>query len=64
VARSLVNDGVFSLKIGPNDFVQERQFFNNYKLSGTLPVALSFKMFGISLFAARLPMILYLFGLR
>ncbi len=60
IVKSLINNGVYSLEIGPGDFVKERQFLitNNYPV--LLPVALSLKLFGFNLIAARLPMVLFL----
>jgi 4-amino-4-deoxy-L-arabinose transferase-like glycosyltransferase len=61
IARSLVENGVYSLQTGPNEFVQERPFLitNNYPV--LLPVAISLKVFGFNFWAARLPMVLFLF---
>ncbi len=61
VARSLITDGVFSLKIAPDEFVENRQFLITTNYPVLLPAALSLKFFGINFFAARLPMVAYLF---
>ncbi|MDP2684192.1 MAG: glycosyltransferase family 39 protein [bacterium] len=61
IAKSLVEDGVYSLKVGPEEFVDERQFLITTNYPVILPVAISLKIFGNSLTSARLPMILYLF---
>lgn len=61
IASSLVTDGVYSLKVGPDEFVQDRQFLITTNYPVLLPVALSLKIFGINFFAARLPMVVFLF---
>jgi len=61
IAKSLVEDGVFSLKVGPEEFVEERQFLITTNYPVILPVALSIKIFGNSIASARIPMIFYLF---
>ncbi len=60
IAKSLVNKGVFSLEIGPDDFVAQRQFLITTNYPVLLPVAASMKFFGFNLMAARLPMVLFL----
>lgn len=61
IAKSLVEEGVYSLKVGNNEFVEERQFLITTNYPVILPVALSLKIFGNNLIAARIPMIFYLF---
>ncbi len=65
IAKSLAEYGVYSLETSPGAFVAERQFLitTNYPL--LFPVALSLKLFGINLTAARIPSVAYLitFGL-
>jgi 4-amino-4-deoxy-L-arabinose transferase-like glycosyltransferase len=60
VAKSFASDGVFSLKVAPNEFVENRQFLITTNYPVLLPVALSLKIFGVNFFAARLPMALYI----
>lgn len=60
IAKSLAEKGVFSLEIAPDTFVEDRQFLITTNFSVLLPVALSLKLFGNSLFAARAPMVLFL----
>lgn len=60
IAKTLVHDGVFSLKVGPEEFVSERPFLITTNYPVALPVALSLKLFGISIAAARIPLICYL----
>ena len=61
IAKSLVQDGVFSLKVAPDEFVETRQFLITTNYPVLIPVALSLKFFGVNFAAARLPMIIYLF---
>src|SRR3989344_2515969 len=61
IAKSLIQDGVYSLKIGPDEFVESRQFLITSNYPVLLPVALSIKLFGFNLAAARAPMVLFLF---
>ena len=58
----MVEYGVFSLQTGPNEFVQERPLLitTNYPLLAF--VALSFKIFGVGLWQAKIVMILFLFA--
>lgn len=61
IAKSLINYGVFSLEIAPGEFVETRQFLITSNYPVLLPAALSMKIFGFNLLAARLPMVLFLF---
>ena len=60
IAKSLINHGIYSLEVGPGEFVETRQFLITSNYPVLLPVALSLKFFGINLAAARLPMVLFL----
>jgi len=60
IAKSLIQDGVYSLKIGPGQFVAERPFLITTNYPVLIPVAVSLKIFGISLTAARVPQVLFL----
>src|SRR3989344_555415 len=61
IAKSLVTRGVFSLEIAPNEFIKERSLLitTNYPL--LLWIALSFKIFGIGLWQAKVVMFIFLF---
>lgn len=61
ITKSLVNKGVYSLEVGPDEFVENRQFLITSNYPVLLPVAVSLKLFGFNLTAARLPMVLFLF---
>jgi len=61
IAKSLVEEGIYSLKVGPGEFVEERQFLITTNYPVILPVALSLKIFGNNFVSARIPMIIYLF---
>lgn len=60
IAKSWAEHGIFSLQIGPNEFVKERSLLitTNYPL--LVFVALSFKLFGVGLWQAKVVMILFL----
>ncbi|MBI5728707.1 MAG: glycosyltransferase family 39 protein [Candidatus Magasanikbacteria bacterium] len=60
IAKSLVENGVYSLQVGPHEFVLERPFLitNNYPVLA--PVALAIYLAGNDFAAARLPMVLFL----
>lgn len=60
IAKSLINHGVFSLEIAPGEFIETRQFLITSNYPVLLPVALSLRIFGFNLTAARLPMVLFL----
>lgn len=60
IAKSLVTKNVFSLETAPGEFVKTRQFLITSNYPALLPVALSLKIFGFNLTAARLPMVLFL----
>lgn len=61
IAKSLINHGVYSLEIGPEKFIENRQFLITSNYPVLLPVALSLKLFGFNLTAARALMVLFLF---
>ncbi|QQG42856.1 MAG: glycosyltransferase family 39 protein [Candidatus Giovannonibacteria bacterium] len=61
IAKGLINHGVFSLEIAPGEFVETRQFLITSNYPVLLPAALSMKLFGLNLVAARAPMVLFLF---
>lgn len=61
IARSFMEEGVFSLKVAPNEFVATRQFLITTNYPMLFPVALSLKFFGVNFTAARLPSVIYLF---
>lgn len=60
IAKAWVEEGVYSLRVGPTEFVQERPFLITTNYPVLAPVAASFLVFGTTLTAARLPMILFL----
>ncbi len=60
IAKSLVSHGIYSLEVGPGEFVETRQFLITSNYPVLLPVAFSLKLFGFNLTAARLPMIFFL----
>ncbi len=62
IAKSLVEQGVYSFEVAPHTFVQERPFLITTNYPVLLPVALSLKLFGMNFTAARLPMVLYLWA--
>ncbi|KKT29470.1 hypothetical protein A3I36_00775 [Candidatus Giovannonibacteria bacterium RIFCSPLOWO2_02_FULL_45_28] len=61
IAKSWVKHGVYSLEIAPGEFVKERSLLitTNYPL--LLWTALSFKIFGIGLWQAKIVMFAFLF---
>src|SRR3989338_1017512 len=61
IAKSWLVNGVYRLPLAPYTFVTDRSFLITTNYPVLLPVALSLKLFGFSLFSARLPMILFLF---
>ncbi len=63
IANSLIHHGVYSLEVGPEQFVAERPFLITTNYPVILPVAASLILFNQgepSLLVARLPMVLYL----
>ncbi len=60
IAKSLVQNGVYNLEIGPNEFVAQKQFLITSNYPVLLPVALSIKIFGANFLAGRLLMVLFL----
>lgn len=61
IAQSLVQHGVYNLPVGPEQYVTMKQFLITTNYPVLLPVALSLKLFGTGLAAARVPMVAYLF---
>ncbi len=62
IVKSLITKSVYSLEIAPDSFINERPFLITTNYPVLFPVALSLKIFGINLMAARLPMVLFLWG--
>ena len=60
IAKNLVTHGVYSLEVAPHAFVEDRQFLITTNYPVLLPAALSIKLFGFNLAAARLPMAIFL----
>jgi len=60
IAKTFVEDGVYSLRTSPGNFVQERGLMisTNYPL--LFPLATSFKLFGVGLAQAKVVMIIFL----
>lgn len=61
IAKSLALHGVYSLPVAPGVFVEDRQFLITTNYPALLPVALSIAIGGNTLFAARFPMVVFLF---
>ncbi len=61
IIKSLVSDGVFSLGTAPGEYVETRQFLITSNYPALLPSALSVKIFGNTILAARYPMVVFLF---
>lgn len=61
VAKSFAERGVFNLETGPGEYVSEKSLLitTNYPL--LFFISLSFKIFGVGLWPARMVMILFLF---
>lgn len=62
IAKSLINNGVYSLEIAPGKFVEQRPFLITTNYPVLLPVAASLKLFSANLTAARIPAVLFLWG--
>lgn len=60
LARTYAEDGIYSLRLAPGDYINERALFisTNYPLIGW--IILSFKLFGVGLAQAQIVMILFL----
>ena len=60
LARTYAEDGVYSLRLAPGDYIRERALFisTNYPLVGW--IILSFKILGVGLWQAQIVMILFL----
>lgn len=63
VAKNLALHGVLGLQTEPGVFFSMRNFLLTTSYSVIFPVATSFNLFGTGIWQARLPMILYMFGL-
>lgn len=60
IAKSLANHGVYSLQIGPGQFVSERPFLITTNYPILFPVAIFLKLFGANLAVVRLPSVFFL----
>ena len=60
IVRSLIKTGTYTLQVGPESFVSERQFLITTNYPVLIPVAAFVKLFGFNLTAARLPMVIFL----
>lgn len=61
IAQSLAQNGVYDLAVGQGRYVLMKQFLITTNYPVLLPVALSLKLFGMNLAAARVPMVIFLF---
>ncbi len=62
-AKNLALHGVIGLQTAPGQFFSMRNFLLSTSYPVIFPVALSLKLFGVGIWQARLPMILYMFAL-
>lgn len=62
-ARSLAENGVLGLQLGPNNFFPMNNFLLSVSYAVIFPVALCLKIFGIGIWQARLTMVIYMFVL-
>jgi glycosyltransferase AglD len=62
LAKTYVQDGVYSLRLGPGNYIPDRPLFisTNYPLIGW--IILSFKLFGVGLMQAQIVMLLFVIG--
>lgn len=60
IVKSLIKTGMYTLPVGPDSFVSERPFLITTNYPVLIPVAVFIKLFGFSLTAARLPMVIFL----
>lgn len=60
IAQSFARNGVYNLSVGPDQYVAVRQFLITTNYPVLLPVALSIRFFGMSIWAARIPMVIFL----
>lgn len=60
IVKTFARDGVYSLGVGPNDFIGQRSlvFSTNYPLFSF--IILSFKLFGVGLWQAQIVMVLFM----
>ncbi len=61
IAKSFLNSSVYSLPIGPDEYVSERFQLITTNFPLLIPVSFSLAIFGNSIAVARLPMVLFLF---
>ncbi len=61
VARNLAVHGTLSIQTAPGQFFSMRSFLLSTSYPVIFPVAVSLKIFGIGLWQARLPMVIYMF---
>ena len=60
LARTIAEDNIFSLRTAPGEFVNEKPLLITTNFPLLFPVALSFKLFGIGLWQAKIVMIGFL----
>ncbi len=62
IAKTFTEDGVFSLRLGPGEYVRERGLMISTNYPVLIPISLMFHMFGVGLAQAKIVMILFLIG--
>ncbi len=62
IAKTYAEDGVFSLRLAPEQYVQERGLMISTNYPVLAPLSLFFYIFGVGLAQAKLVMILFLIG--
>jgi 4-amino-4-deoxy-L-arabinose transferase-like glycosyltransferase len=61
VSRNVAENGVYRLQTGPEEYVSAGFVTTSYPV--TIPISLSFKLFGTGLLQARMVMVLFILGL-
>ncbi len=60
IARTYAEDGIFTLRLSPGEYVQNRPLMTTTNYPLFLPLSISFKLFGVGLAQAKLVMFLFL----
>lgn len=60
IAKTFAEDGVYSLRLGPGEYVLERGLMISTNYPVLIPIAAAFRVFGVGLAPAKFVMIIYL----
>lgn len=62
IAKTFTEDGVYSLRLSPGEYVRERGLMISTNYPVLIPISIAFRIFGVGLSQAKIVMIMFLIG--